>query len=114
MLRARPCQEIVAAFGHQLEREIRPHAIDQGQIFSKEQMKRFANIKGQTIRLPAPSPRRSLTIRLGRLLAPSNGIEFLENRLDLDVAGGDLLPIYIVERQRLLQDKQMLRSVMAG
>ena len=37
MLRARPCGEIIAAFGHELEREIGSHAMDPVRSFpSKE------------------------------------------------------------------------------
>jgi hypothetical protein len=38
VLRARPCGEIIAAFGHELKREIGSHAMDPGQILSKQGM----------------------------------------------------------------------------
>jgi len=57
VLRARPCGEIIAAFGHELEREIGSHAMDPGQILSKQGMERFADVEVRSIRLPAPAPR---------------------------------------------------------
>ena len=57
MLRARPCGEIIAAFGHELEREIGSNAMDPGQILSKQGIERFADVEVRSIRLPAPAPR---------------------------------------------------------
>jgi DNA-directed RNA polymerase subunit N (RpoN/RPB10) len=57
VLRARPCGEIIAAFGHELEREIGSNAMDPGQILSKQGMERFADVEVRSIRLPAPAPR---------------------------------------------------------
>ena len=114
MLRTRPCGEIIAAFGHELERKIGSNAMDPGQILSKQGMECFRGIESKPVRLSAPAPRRSRTICPGILLAPSNRTEFLENRLDPGVTSGDLLLIHIIERQRLLQDKHMLCPIMAG
>ena len=108
MLRGRPSGEIITAFRHELEREIGANAMYPGQILSKQCIERFAHVEVRSIRLSASASRGSRTICVGVLLAPPNRNEFIENRLDPDVAGGDLLLIHIIERQRLLQDKQML------
>lgn len=92
--------------GHKLEREIGPNAVYPGQIFSKQAMKCFANIEGEPIRLSAFAPWRARAI-CPNILVPSNRTESLENRLNLDVTGRNLLLIHIIERQRLFQYKQM-------
>ena len=59
MLRARPCGQIVAAFGHQLERKIGANAVDLRQILAEQGVERLANVKSRAVRLPAAAaPRR--------------------------------------------------------
>src|SRR5450631_1893843 len=73
----------------------------------------IANIEGEPIRLSAFVPQRARAI-CPNILLPSSRTEFLENRLNLDVTGSNLLLIHIIERKRLLRYKQMFWPIMAG
>jgi len=77
---------------HELEREIGSHAMDPGQILSKQGMERFADFEsGPSIAGSCAAVIR--TICPGILLRPRIEMSSFENRLDPDVAGGDLLLI---------------------
>jgi len=84
VLRARPCGEIIAAFGHELEREI-GSMHGSGQILPSKEWSALPTSKS------GPFDCRSCAAVIPNHLpwhppCASNRNEFLENRLDPDVA----------------------------
>lgn len=54
MLCARPAAEIGTALANQFQCQIRPAAMNLGEIKAEESVKRLAHVKRQRIRLPGP------------------------------------------------------------
>ena len=58
MLCTRPGGEVVAAFGDQLQREVRTETVDLGDVLSEQREERRADIEGQCVRLIGSGPTR--------------------------------------------------------
>jgi hypothetical protein len=108
MLGVRPCREIGAAFADQLQRQIGTQPVDLRQVDPEHGVQRRSDVEVHGVRLPLGASRgRQRPDRPGRLDA-------FQRRLDLLVAGGDLLLTGVVKRQRLIQGEEVLIAPVAG